>query len=125
MSHISRIKTQIADREILLETLADLGYEVDHGDLYISSVGGQKTPVDIKIRLRLSYDIGFRKNGEFYEIIADWFGVRGEKQKDFTNKVTQGYAYRAVKNKLQEQGFTLVEETQQKGTIQLVLRRTV
>ncbi len=43
--------------------------------------GGQKSPVDIRIKLPLSYDIGLRKKGSTYEIVADWFGVRGINQK--------------------------------------------
>ena len=123
MSHISRIKTKIVEKEYLLVALSELGYEVEEGDLAISGIGNQKAKVDIKVRLRLSNDIGFRKTGESYEIIADWFGVRGEKSRDFTNKVTQRYAYHAAKAKMAEQGFSLVEEVQEKGRIRLVLRK--
>ncbi len=122
MSHISRIKTKIVEKEHLLKALDDLGYTYQEGDLEVKGMG-TKQKVEILIPLKISYDIGFRKSEGSYEIIADWYGVRGVKSKEFTEKLTQRYAYHAAKQKLEEQGFTLIEETQDKGKIHLVLRR--
>jgi hypothetical protein len=125
MSHISHIKTHMVDKEYLLQALKDLGYSYEEGDLEIQGAGRKKARVAIKINLRLSYDIGFQKNGDAFEVVADWYGVRSIKKKDFTEKVTQRYAYHATKAKLEEQGFSLVsEENSEKGQIRLVLRRT-
>jgi hypothetical protein len=125
MSHLSHIKTQMVEKGFLIQALIDLGYSVEEGELEIKGTGGKKARVDIKINLRLSFDIGFQKIGENYVVIADWFGVRGLKKKDFTEKVKQRYAYLTTKAKLEEQGFTLVsEEVGEKGKIHLVLRRT-
>ncbi len=124
MSHISHIKTLMVEKEFLIQALKDLGYSFEEGDLMIQGTGGKKAHVAIKINLRLSLDIGFQKNGEAYEIIADWYGVRGLKKKEFTDKVMQRYAYIATRAKLEEQGFALVsEEAGEKGKIHLVLRR--
>ena len=125
MSHISHVKTQMVEKEFLIQALKDLGYSYEEGDLEIQGTGGKKARVDVKINLRLSFDIGFQKKGEAYEIVADWYGVRGLKKKEFTEKVMQRYAYCATRAKLEEQGFTLVsEEVGEKGKIHLVLRRT-
>lgn len=124
MSHISHIKTLMVEKEFLIQALKDLGYSFEEGDLMIQGTGGKKAHVAIKINLKLSLDIGFQKNGEAYEIIADWYGVRGLKKKEFTDKVMQRYAYIATRAKLEEQGFALVsEEAGEKGKIHLVLRR--
>jgi hypothetical protein len=124
MSHFSKIKTQFVEKEFLLKALKDLGYEYEEGEQTINGFGGNKAKVDILIRLRLSYDIGFRKNGDSYEIIADWWGVHGVKQKEFTEKLLQRYAYHATCAKLEAQGFSIVnEETSEKGKIHMVLRR--
>ena len=126
MSHISRIKTQMVEKEFLLMALKDLGYSYEEGDLEVKGFGGQHTHVEIKLSLRLSNDIGFHKSGDAYEMVADWFGVHNLKQKDFTNQLMQRYAYHAACSKLEEQGFTLVnEENQKDGQIRLVLRRMV
>jgi hypothetical protein len=114
----------MVEKEFLIQALKDLGYAYEEGELEIRGTGGRKAHVAIKINLRLSFDIGFRKSGDAYEIVADWFGVRGLQKKEFTEKVKQRYAYIATRAKLEEQGFTLVsEELGEKGKIHLVLRR--
>jgi hypothetical protein len=123
MSHFSRLKTQIIEKEYLLKALKDLEYPFEEGDLSIRGFGGDQTRVEVKIHRPLSYDIGFRRAGDSYEIVADWFGVRGLKQKDFANQVMQRYAYHATRAKLEEQGFALVEEETEQGQLRLVLRR--
>ena len=123
MSHITRIKTQIMEKEHLLRALTDLGYRYEEGDLEIKSAGVEKTRVEIKVPVRMSYDIGFRSSPKGYEIVADWWGVRGVNQKDFTERLLQRYAYYATRAKLEAQGFALVEETNKEGQIHLTLRR--
>jgi len=125
MSHISRIRTHITDLSLLLQALTDLGYQPETGeDLEIKGMAAASIKVEVKIPLRMSSDIGFRKVGDFYEIVADWWSVRVVKQKEVTDKVSQLYAYCAAVQKLKEHGFNLVsQETGEKGQIRLVLRR--
>lgn len=124
MSHFSKIKTQMVDKKYILQALKDLGFTYQEGDQQVTGFGGQKTAVDIRIPLKFSYDIGLRKKGSAYEIIADWFGVKGVKQKDFTNRLMQRYAYHTTRAKLEEQGFDMVEEeVEETGQIRIVLRR--
>lgn len=124
MSHISRIKTQMVEREFLLKAISDLGYAFEEGELEIGGFGTARAQVEIKIPLRLSGDIGFRNTPTGYEVVADWWGVRGVKREEFTNTLLQRYAYHATRARLEAQGFTLVEEaTTETGQIRLVLRR--
>ena len=126
MSHFSRIKTQIVDKPCLKKALDDLGFRYEEGKLQVSGFRGQKMDADIVLRLPLSNDVGLRQTEGSYEVIADWAGVRGLSEKDFVEKLTQRYAYHATKDRLEEQGFTLVEETvQSTGELRLVLRRMV
>ena len=125
MSHFTKIKTQMVEREYLLQALKDLGYACEEEDAKIGGFGRQRQQVDIKVKTR-GYDIGFRKAGKSYEIVADWWGVRGINRKEFLQQVTQRYAYHAARAKLEERGFTLAsEEVQEDGRIHLVLRRMV
>ena len=123
MSHITRIKTTIVEKEHLLRALEDLGYRYEEGSLEIATVGGQKTKVEVKVLLRMSFDIGFRATPQGYEIVADWWGVRGVTQKEFTARLLQRYAYHTTRSKLEAQGFNLIEETAKDGQIHLTLRR--
>lgn len=124
MSHFSKIQTQIVDKDFLTQAIKDLGMNYEEGNLQILGFGGQKASVEIKIKLPFSHDIGFRKTGEFYEIVADWAVIRGVKKDEFVQKLSQRYAYHAARTKLEEQGFTLIEEqVADTGQIKLVLRR--
>ena len=125
MSHFSRIRTKMVEKDLVMKALADLGFTVEEGEsLQVRGFGGQQTAVDLKVPLKMSYDIGLRYREKSYEIVADWFGVRGVKQQEFTQRLNQRYAYHAARAKLESQGFDLVEEeVQETGQIRLVLRR--
>lgn len=128
MSHFSRIKTQMIEKEHLLQAITDAGYSYDVGEnLKLGGFGGQKTPIEIKVHSGLlSGDIGFHKNKDAYECIADWWGVRGVKKEEFIQRITQRYAYHAACAKLEAQGFTLINEEIEEGErIHLRLRRMV
>ena len=63
------------------------------------------------------------KNGA-YELVADWYGVRNFKQNDLVSSLNKTYSVLATKQSLEDQGFDLVSETQEKnGEIRLILRR--
>lgn len=127
MSHFTRIKTQMVQQEYLTRALSDLGYQWEQGDLTIKGFAGARTHVAIKVSLPgSSHQIGFKKSGDSFEIVADWWGIRGTSRAKFHQKVSQRYAYHAARTKLEAQGFILVsEETQAEGRYHLVLRRTV
>lgn len=124
MSHFSRIKTKLIERVYLLAALKDMGYQVEEGDLKVGGFAGASQKVNIKVKLNLSYDIGLRETPAGYELVADWWGVRGLEKDAFLDKLSQRYAYHATRARLEEQGFTLVEETTEKnGEVRLVLRK--
>ena len=124
MSHFSRIHTQMVDKKFVLLAIKDLGYEYEEGEQQVMGFGGVKQPVDIRIKMKMSYDVGLRKKGDHYEIVADWFGVRGITQQTLTERLSQRYAYHATRDKLTQQGFDMVEEeVEETGQIRLVLRR--
>jgi hypothetical protein len=125
MSHFTKIRTQMVERAYLIQALEDLGYACEEENVTIRGFGRQSQQVDIRVKTR-GYDIGFRKVGKSYEVVADWWGVRGINREKFLQQVTQRYAYHAARAKLEEQGFALTsEDMQEDGRIHLVLRRMV
>ncbi|NBD35561.1 MAG: DUF1257 domain-containing protein [Chloroflexi bacterium] len=123
MSHFTRVRTQIVELAYLKQALDDLAYRYEEGQLKIRGFAGRRTPVDLKIHTK-GYPIGFQKAGDAYELVADWWGVRGVNQKTFLQEITRRYAYHAAREKLEAQGFSLVsEEVQEDEQIHLVLRR--
>ncbi|GAK51615.1 hypothetical protein ANT_16490 [Candidatus Moduliflexus flocculans] len=126
MSHFSRIRTKMVEKEFLLQALKDEGFEYEVGEhLQAKGYAGKKADVEIRLKSKklLSYDIGFKKSGDAYECVADWYGVKGIDHKEFISKLQQRYAYHATRAKLAEQGFDLVEETHEGNRIHLRLRR--
>jgi hypothetical protein len=126
MSHITRIKTQMVEKEYLVKALEDLGYQPEVGDLSVRAGLGEKTGAEIRISGGfLGGGIGFRKSGKTYEIVADWYGNRKVRNVEFMNQIMQRYAYHAAMAKLQDKRFSKVsEEVDEHGRIHIVLRRT-
>jgi homospermidine synthase len=127
MSHFTTIKTQIVASEPLKKALVDLGLAGEEGTVEIRGYGGNRTRVDIRVPTRNpGYDIGFRKQGDAYELVADWWGIKDIKQDEFLQRLTQRYAYHVAKDQLEAQDFTVVEEeVQADNTIHITVRRMV
>ncbi len=127
MSHFTRIKTRLVNKNYLLQALKDLGFQPLVGNLKIRGYKGRKVQVEVRIRTKnRGYDIGFKKSGKAYELVADWYGIKDIDADLLMSKVQQRYAYHAVLNRMSEQGFEIVEQQSGKDrTIRLTVRRTV
>jgi hypothetical protein len=131
MSHFTTIKTQFAAAEPLEKALADIaaqfGLSAVRKNAVVSGWRGITTTADLVVSTRnQGYDLGFKKEGEHYGLVGDWFGIKDINQNALTLALTQRYAYHATLQQLDQQGFSLVEEEQQEtGAIHLVLRRVV
>jgi len=131
MSHFTTIKTQFVSREHLKQALEDVGEEFGLGavqyDAVVNGYGGGTMSAELVVSTRnRGYDIGFRKEGETYGLVADWWGIKDIKQEQLKSRLSQRYAYHAVKDRLDRQGFATVEEkVKQDQTIHLTLRRAL
>ncbi len=123
MSHFTRLQTRITDKDLLKKALQDMKLKYIEGDVEIKGYGGQKARVELKVRVA-GHDVGFINTGGVYEAVADWMTATGLNRDEFLRNLHQRYAYHAAKNRLEEQGFSLVsEDIQEDGGIRLVLRR--
>lgn len=124
MSHFTTIKVQIKNGEVLHQVLQELGHQVEC-NTSIRGYQGDTTQADYVIRQSSCYDLGFRRNGENYELVADFWGARID-QKAFINSITQKYAHKTLMATVQEQGFNVEEEeTLEDGTVRVVVGRWV
>jgi|WetSurMetagenome_2_1015567.scaffolds.fasta_scaffold351217_2 hypothetical protein len=125
MSHFSKIKTQITDKELLETALQQMGCMILPGKHSILGFREEQTPVDLCVSLpKETYEIGFTLTNDKYELAADWWGIQTTDQKTFLNALLQKYAYLSTVKALEKQGFRIAsEETTGKGEIKLVLRR--
>ena len=125
MSHFSKIKTKLYDRNILKKSLSDLKLEWTEQNQQI--VGYQKQTHDAEIIVKQSnnYDIGFKWNGVEYELVTDlMFWAQPYSVDKFLNQINQRYAYNSIIGVSEKEGFQFTQtETSEDGSIRLVLRR--
>jgi hypothetical protein len=137
MSHFSTIKTEIKNKEYLVSALKVMGYNVKTGNFQCRGYQGNTQNVEILIENSGSgYDMGFRNNNGSFELVADWYGIKGVDssslinniQAEITqieNKIKQDFAYKTVKEQLLDQGFEIDDEIREDGEIRIKLSRIV
>lgn len=116
MSHFVRIRTQIREREHLVEALRDLHYRFQEGqNLTLRGWQGNRETAEVVVNTGANYDIGFRRQAGEYEVVADWWGVERStpiRQQAFLGQVAQRYSYNLVRAQAREQ-YLMVEEEQE------------
>jgi len=124
MSHFTTIKVQIKNGEILHQILQELGYEVEQ-NTKVRGYSGKTVNAEYVIRQPNGYDLGFRQNGENYELVADFWGAKINQQ-EFLNWISQKYAHRTLLNSIQSEGFNVEEEeVLEDGTVRVVVGKWV
>jgi hypothetical protein len=125
MSHFSNIKTKIRDLVSLKAALSDMGCEWKEGPHPVRGYQGQTVTAAVVVEQENNHDIGFRWNGNEYELVADlqyWqqpLSVEG-----FLKKVNQGYALHTILAETAKQGFQVSEQQKNAdGSIRLVVQR--
>lgn len=126
MSHFVKIRTQIREREHLVQALRDLHYQFQEGqNIVVRGYAGNRETADVVVNTGSKYDVGFRRQAEEFEVVADWWGVETStqvRQRSFLESVNQRYSYNMVKEQAREQ-YLVVEEEQEleNGDIVLLL----
>ncbi len=123
MSHFTKIKSKITDKVFLKKAISDMELEYQEGKLKAKGWLWKKQKADIIIPTKSGYDIGFRFNGDTYDIVADWDSIKDVDQNTFVDTLNQRYAYNVVKDTLSRQGFLLTSEENKAGNINLTLSR--
>jgi hypothetical protein len=127
MSHFSTVRTELRDREALVQALTDLGHPPQEGSLEVRGYRGQTVTADLAVPQTEGGDIGFRWNpgNGSYELVADldlW--NQPVPVERFLANLTQRYALRTILAASSEQGFQVSEQTShQDGSIELVVTR--
>ena len=119
MSHLTVVKTKMMALKWIKKALKDLGFTVQEGKLEVVDYYHKAAKVELKATgNNCPHPIGFAKKGKAYEIVADWYEMPFS-QTNFTDRLTQRYAYHAARETLQEHGFSLVLEEKQGQAIHL------
>nr|QUE29558.1 Ycf35 [Erythrotrichia foliiformis] len=127
MSHFSKIKTIIKDRDMLKLSLIDLGLDFDESNREIVGYGSETCVAEIVIEQSNNYDFGFAWNGDEYELVVDpQFWRQPWSIESFLERLAQSYAYHAVTKEGLVFGFEKVDQTlQNDGAIKLTFQRWI
>lgn len=121
MSHFTRVRTQLRNIDTVKQALENLGYAVAEGK--VRGYQGNLEQADLVVNVGSSYDIGFRKEGENVVMVADFWGLKINREQ-FLKQVSQKYAYLTIMEQAESQGWqSVTEETQADGSIRLVMQR--
>ncbi len=127
MSHFSTVKTQLRQKEPLVQALFDLGYVPQLGEKVVRGYRGQTITADLSVAMPKGTDIGFRWNEgtSSYELVADLDLWNQSVPFDrFLAKLTQRYALNTVLSATAQEGFEVAEQTNNlDGSIELVVTR--
>ena len=130
MSHFSTIKTQLKDKDVLLEALELLQYTVsEKQDLVIENPSHAEEHPVMNACIAVAPDIGFcwNEQTQSYDLYSDeqtWsLNVPPNR---FVDKVTQQYARMTVHHTMKEEGWQVEEEWEMDdNSIELTLTRWV
>lgn len=114
MSHFQRIRTQIREQQHLVQALRDLHYQFREGEnLVVRGWSGNRETAQVVVDTGSQYDIGFKRQAQEYEVVADWWGVQGNtqiRQEQFIQQVNRQYAYNVIRDQAREQNLIFEEE---------------
>jgi hypothetical protein len=122
MSHFTTIAVEIKNGDLLKQALEVLGYPVKENTL-VRGYLGNTAIAEYVIPMPNGYDIGFRKIGDRYELIADLWGVALNVE-EFLGQINQQYATKTVVQSAIQQGFEIEQqEVLEDGTVRIVIGR--
>jgi len=122
MSHFTTIAVEIKNGDLLEQALQELGYPVKQNTL-VRGYLGDTAIADYVIPMPNAYDIGFRKLGDRYELVADMWGIALNVE-EFLGLITQQYAAQTVLQSANQQGFAVEQqEILEDGTVRIVIGR--
>ncbi len=118
MSHFTKVKTVIRDREFLCEALRQLHHEFREGEnLVVRGYRGGTERADVVVDTGCQYDVGFQRQADqTYAAVADWsYGVHGNATARYRTdtwlaEVHQKCAHLSVRAKVIEMGHLIEEE---------------
>jgi hypothetical protein len=108
MSHITRLRTIMKERRLLLLAMQEVG------------LSPEDTPPALGL-VRAGY-VTFHLDNGAYALVHD--SDESRVVLPLLQRITQRYAYHVAREKLEAQGFALVDEVhQESGQVHLVMRR--
>ena len=111
MSHFTRLKTKMNDKECIIKALKNLHYSYEE-NTKIRGYGNRTRIGDIVIKTNGNFDVGFIKSStaDHYQIVADWYGATssiGKNKQKFASEVQREYAVAKIMKEIRKKGYRL------------------
>jgi len=125
MSHFTTVRTELRNGDLVAKALDRLGFSFERGQVDIKGYEGQRDAAEFRLPTKdPDYDIGLRRAGDRYEVVADWWGISEHEEKAFAARLNREYAIVATTESLEKQGFREVQFSESpKGEVRILLRR--
>ena len=125
MSHITTVKTELKDVNVLKKALVKLGYRVKEGGVITGGYSGGRKNVEI-LATKDGFEIGFKRSkakSNPFEILADWNGY-AKKQEKTINDIFQTYSVEYVLKVSPLKGYSVVKNRKnENGQVEILLRK--
>jgi len=126
MSHITKVKTQLKDGQVLRDALRNIDYGIrEEGSISSSYSPGRGMAVEF-VAVKRGRNIGFRRSeceGGFYEMLADWQVMKRSK-KDISNEIFQAYSCKKVIQTARRKGYSVIQnKINRAGQVEILLRK--
>lgn len=127
MSHFTRVRTKLRDRQTILKVLADMGFtpapdDAPGGAVVVRGWAGDRRKAEFKVS-RGEYDVGFVAGQDGFDAVGDFSMMRLD-EGTFVRDLTRRYALQTVRTQAAARGFQVVEEQQQSdGSVKVVVER--
>ena len=119
MSHWTKIKTKLSNKEVLKKALTRLGYEYQEGDFKVSQYG---TTEKAELLLDPALGLSCQEDGT-YAFVGDPYHGRNQKVRQhygklnkFTNEVSTAYAVEETIEQLEQHQFFCTENAEAKAS---------
>ena len=106
MSHFTKLaQANVVSKSAFIKAAAELGFTSVKENTKVRGYMGNEMVADVVVaREGCQYDIGLVKNGDKYDVISDWWGVRHHVP-DVENKLSQLTAKHTIVDEYASQGF--------------------
>ena len=126
MSHITTVKTELRDGEVLRKALVKMGYQIREGKTSFARPAPLPANGIEFMAFKDGKELGFTRpgsGGESYDISADW-GLIREKRRNIVDGIAQVYAREKIIKMARCRGYSIItQRINQKGQIEMVLRK--
>ena len=132
MSHFTKLAVaNITSPDAFIAACKDFGLTDVKRNTSIKAWDGKTMEVDVAVKAG-NYDIGLVKNGKGYEMVSDWWGVRGaqipalmrfKNDDQLTGALVQHATKHAIVAKYKAQGFQAQVSEDEKHNLKVELTR--